>query len=273
MIHGEPKPHLLRDEVLERARTAKALPMLRGMMREVFRVIADPESSLIQLYGVVKYDQAISARIISVANSAYYNRGTSVISLEKAMITLGLREIKKIVVCMVFFQGIIASWKLAQSDVAAIWKHSLIVAHAARTLADKITAEDPEEAFTVSILHDVGKLILYTFGDRYRGIVKEASLGAYDIRDLERAEYGTDHEEVGHHMSIAWGFPQDVSEAILTHHSPHDGKASIIDIVRDADAFVCGREGSLPEREKTVLQNEEALIMAETERIRELVGV
>ncbi len=67
MIHGEPKPHLLRDEVLERARTAKALPMLRGMMREVFRVIADPESSLIQLYGVVKYDQAISARIISVA--------------------------------------------------------------------------------------------------------------------------------------------------------------------------------------------------------------
>ena len=42
--------------------------------------------------------------------------------------------------------------------------------------------------------------------------------------------------------------------------------------MRDADAFVCGREGSLPEREKTVLQNEEALIMAETERIIKLVG-
>ena len=74
-------------------------------------------------------------------------------------------------------------------------------------------------------------------------------------------------------MSIAWGFPQVFSEAILTHHSPHDGKASIVDIVRDADAFVCGREDSLPEREKQSLQNEAALIMAETQRISELVGV
>ena len=73
-------------------------------------------------------------------------------------------------------------------------------------------------------------------------------------------------------MSMAWGFPENFSKVILTHHSPHDGRASIVDVVRDADAFVRGREGSLPEREKTVLQNEEALIMAETERIIKLVG-
>ncbi len=273
MIHNEPKPHMLREKVLERARTAKTLPMLRGMMKEVIRVIADADSSLIHLYGVVKYDQAIPAKIISIANSAYYNRGTSVTSLERAMITVGVKEIRRIIVCMVFLQGIMGPWKLRQADVAAIWKHSLTVAHAARTLAEKMIAGDPDEAFTVSILHDIGKLVYYTFGDRYREIVKEASLGTQDIRDLERAEYGIDHQEVGHQMSITWGFPQDFSEAILTHHSPHDGKAPIVDIVRDADAFVCGREGSLPEREKTVLQNEEALIMAETERISELVGV
>jgi putative nucleotidyltransferase with HDIG domain len=272
MIRSEPEPHVHREEVLERARTAKALPMLRGMMREVFGVIADPDSSLVHLYNLVKYDQAIPAKIISIANSAYYNRGTSVTNLERAMITVGLKEIKRIILCMVFLEGIMAPWKLKQADVAAIWKHSLIVAHAAKRLAEKIAVDDPEEAFTVSILHDVGKLIFYTFGNRYRETVKEASLGAHDICDLERAEYGIDHQEVGHHMSMAWGFPENFSKVILTHHSPHDGKASIVDVVRDADAFVCGREGSLPEREKTVLQNEEALIMAETERIIKLVG-
>ena len=185
MIYSEPKPHVLREKVLERARTAKTLPMLRGMMEEVIRVIADADSSLMQLYGLVKYDQAIPAKLISVANSAYYNRGTSVTSLERAMITVGLKEIKRIIVCMVFLQGVMAPWKLGQEDVGAIWKHSLTVAHAAKTLAEKMLVEDPEEAFTVSILHDIGKLIFYTFGDRYREIVKEASLGAHDIRDLE----------------------------------------------------------------------------------------
>jgi putative nucleotidyltransferase with HDIG domain len=273
MRHAGPQPDVLREEVLKRARAAKTLPTLSGIMKEVFKIITDADPSLGRLYEVVKYDQAISAKIVSIANSVYYNRGTSVTSLERAMITVGLREIERIVVCMVFLQGMMAPWKLGRDDVAVMWRHSLTVAHAARTLAEKTTAEDPEEVFTISILHDMGKVIFYILGDRYRRIVKEASLDTNDICDLERAEFGIDHQEVGHHMSIAWGFPKKLSEAILTHHSPHDGKVSVVDIVRDADAFVCGRDNSLPDRERTVLQHEKESIAAETERIIRLVGV
>jgi len=273
MIHDEPVPQVLREKALERARAATTFPMLTGMMKQLFRIIGDADASLAQLYDVVKHDQAISAKIISIANSVYYSRGTSVTSLERAMITVGFNEIKRIIVCMVFLQGIRAPWKLGQEDVAAMWKHSLTVAHAARTLAEKVVAEDPEEVFTISILHDIGKVVFYALGGRYRGMVNEASLLAQDICGLERIEYGIDHQEVGHEMAIAWGFPEEFSDAILTHHTPHDGKAPIIDIVRDADAFVCGREGRVPDRERAVLQNEKDRIIAETELIRQLVGV
>ena len=74
-------------------------------------------------------------------------------------------------------------------------------------------------------------------------------------------------------MSMKWGFPEIFSAAILDHHSPHDGKVPLIDIVRDADAFASGREDALPETERTVLQIDKELIKAETERIRQLVGV
>jgi putative nucleotidyltransferase with HDIG domain len=273
MIHDEPAPRVLREKALEWAKAAKTLPMLTGMMKQVFKTIADADSSLAQLYDVVKYDQAISAKIISIANSAYYSRGTSITSLDRAMITVGLKETKRIIVCMVFLRSIMTPWKLGQDDVAALWIHSLTVAHAARTLAEKMIVDDPEEVFTISILHDIGKVIFYALSDRYRGLANEASLIAQDVCGLERDEYGIDHQEVGHHVSIAWGFPEEFSEAILTHHSRHDGKASIIDIVRDADAFVCERDGSVPERETAVLQNEKDRIMSETERIRRLVGV
>lgn len=273
MIHDKSAPRVLREKALKRARSAKTLPVLTGMMKRVFKIIADADASLAQLYDVAKYDQAISAKIISIANSAYYSRGTSITSLERAMITVGLKEIKRIIVCMVFLRSIMTPWKLGHDDVAALWIHSLTVAHAARTLAEKMIVDDPEEVFTISILHDMGKVIFYALSDRYRGLANETSLLAQDICGLERDEYGIDHQEVGYHISIAWGFPEEFSEAILTHHSRHDGRSSVIDIVRDADAFVCERDGSLPERERAVLQNEKDRIMSETERIRRLVGV
>ena len=263
----------LREELLKHAGTAKTLPMLSNMINEVFRVMADPDSSFTQLYDVVKYDQAISSKIISIANSTYYNRGAQVTNLERAMVMVGFKEVERVIMCLVFMKQIMAPGRLGQDDMVAVWEHSVTVAYAAKTLCAKTAVEDPEKAFAVSILHDIGKIIFYAYGDGYRDLANEARLGAQDVCELERAEYGIDHQELGHHMSVKWGFPKEFSEAILNHHSPHDGKAPIIDIVRDANAFACGRENNLPEEERTVLQHEKELIRAKTERIRLLVGV
>ena len=118
------------------------------------------------------------------------------ISLERAMIVVGLEEVKRIIMCLVFLKGITAQWRLEQDDIAVIFGHSLNVAHAAQTLCTKMTAEEPGKAFTISILHDIGKVILYTYGDRYRKIANEARLGEKDICEFERAEFGIDHQEV-----------------------------------------------------------------------------
>ncbi len=264
---------MLHEEVLGRAGAARPLPTLNGMMNEVLRIMDDPTSSFSQLFGVVRYDQALSSKIISIANSTYYSRGAPVISLERAMIVVGLEEVKRIVMCLVFLKGITAQWGLEQDDIAVIFGHSLDVAHAAQTLCTKMALEEPGKAFTVSILHDIGKFIFATYGDRYRRITDEARLEVKDICALERAEFGVDHQEVGGFMSMKWGFPEVFSMAASDHHSPHDGKVPLIDIVRDADAFACGREDALPETERAVLQCDREWIQAEAERIRQLVGV
>ena len=261
-----------REKLLARAHSAGTLPMLKNMMVEVFRIMADPDASLSQLYEVVKYDAAVSSKIISIANSPYYNRGTQVTSLERAMVMVGFKEIKRIIMCLVFMKQIMSPWKLTQDDMAAMWEHSLVVAHAARTLGSNMGPEESEKAFAISIVHDIGKAILYTYDDRYRGMVRQAAGSAVDICEIEQAEYGIDHQEIGFEMSKKLGFPGGFSQAILTHHSPPDGKVPVIDIVREADMFACGRESVLPERERTVLQVEKEAIEAETERIKLLVG-
>jgi len=261
-----------REELLKRARTATILPMLSGMMNEVFRIMADPDSSFGQLYNVVKYDQAISSKIISIANSPYYNRGTPITSLERGMVMVGFKEIERIILCLVFMKQIMTPWKLSQADLAAIWEHSLLVAHAARALSAKTSIEESEKAFAISIVHDIGKVIFYTYDGRYGTLAEEAGLGDRDVCDIERAQYGADHQEIGYLMSTKWGFPKEFSEAVMGHHSPPDGKVPVIDIVREADAYACGRERFLPERERIILQDEKEHIRAETGRITQLVS-
>ena len=61
---------------------------------------------------------------------------------------------------------------VAQDDMAAIWEHSLTVAHAAKTRARR---GGIEKVFAISIVHDIGLTISYTYDDRYRSLAKEVS--------------------------------------------------------------------------------------------------
>jgi len=262
----------LRDELLARAESGKVLPTLNSVITELLRVVTDRNSSFNQIFNIVKYDQSISAKIISIANSAYYARGFKVLNLERAMIVVGLEEIQSIVVCLAFLKEILSQWKLSQRDLATIWKHSLNVAFAARILSAKTLAEDPEKAFTVSILHDLGKIIFYTFGEPYQKIVFGARKTGRDLCSLEQETFGIDHQEVGYFMAVKWRFPEEFCTVIRGHHGRPEGSDGLLDVVRVADAFIDNPAADLGAA-GIILQGEKDQIEAETKRISELLGV
>jgi putative nucleotidyltransferase with HDIG domain len=262
----------MRDELLARAETGKVLPTLNSVITELFRVMNDRNSSFNQIFNIVKYDQAISSKIISIANSAYYARGCKILNLERAMIVIGLEEVQNIVVCLAFLKEMLQRWKLSQRDLATLWKHSLAVAYAARALSTKTLAEDPEKAFTVSILHDIGKIIFYTFGDEYQRLVLLAPKTGRDLCTLEQETFGIDHQEVGYFMAVKWRFPEEFCAVVREHHGTPDGEDRLLDIVRVADAFIDNPTADLG-AEGIILQGEKERILSETARISELLGV
>jgi HD-like signal output (HDOD) protein len=84
------------------------------------------------------------------------------------MQVIGFEELRGILICLTLLQDILRQWKLSQRDVAAIWTHTLAVSCAVKILSSKLMVEDPEEVFTVAILHDIGKGMFYTRGNQYR---------------------------------------------------------------------------------------------------------
>lgn len=262
----------LRNEVLTKAETVKVLPTLNSIVAELFRVMDDQHSSFHQVFNIVKYDQAITSKIISIANSAYYNRGARVGNLERAMIIIGFEQIKTIVMCLACLKEIINQWKLSQQDLAQLWLHSFEVAYAARILGSKTMADEPEKAFTVSILHDIGKVVFYTFGEQYRQMLEEARKGSVGIHTLEKEVFGIDHQEVGYLISVKWRFPEEFSTVIREHHGRRGGKDALLDLVRVADAFIDSPDADLG-AEGIILQGERERIAQEARRVSELLGV
>ncbi len=246
--------------------------MLNTVISELFRVMNDPNSSFKQLFDIVRYDQAIGSKIISIANSAYYSRGSSIVTLERAMIVIGFEEIRNIIMCLTFLKEILNRWKLTQRDLAVLWTHSLAVGYAAKVLSTRTMAEEPEKSFTIAILHDLGKVLFYAYGERYRMIEKEANETGRDLCVLEREIFGIDHQEVGHFISTKWRFPAEFSEVIRRHHEPANGKIPLLDLVRAADAFVINPQSDLG-AEGIILSREKEWIWDETKRISELLGV
>ncbi len=262
----------VREELLSEARTVRLIPSLNTVTSKLLRVMHDPECSFTQLFDVARYDQGFSGKILGIANSAFYARSCKILSLQRALHVIGLEELRGILICLTLLQDILSQWKLSQNDLAEIWTHSLAVSCAARILSERLMTEDPEEVFTVAILHDIGKGVFYTRGDQYRDLVREVGETGRDLCGLERAVFGIDHQQVGDFIATKWRFPEELAMVIRGHHEKTDGETGLVHLVRVADASIDNRDLG-QNAESVIIERERSSIDMEVTRISDLLGV
>lgn len=263
------KTDILREELLVKMSLTNSLPTFDSILTRLLSIISDTDASINQLLDVVKCDLAISAKIIRIANSAFYHRGSMIVDLKRAMMRIGLTELKDIIVCVAFLKDITNQWGLNLHDLEGLWVHSLAVSNAVKIL-NRRAVEHPGKAATVSILHDLGKTILYAYGDKYGTLIEKAMRDRIDICDLEKETFGIDHQEIGYQLSVNWKMPEEVCWVVGNHHGAREADG-LIHLVYTADSFLddravdLGEDGIMLEREADFIQNE-------TTRMSELIG-
>jgi putative nucleotidyltransferase with HDIG domain len=264
--------HLSRETLISRASDLKVIPTLNGIMEKVLQILANNNSSFNELSGVVQYDQAICSKIISIANSAYYSRGVEVFELQRAMLTIGFEEVRGIVTCLMFVENILKKLKLKEQDLFTLWKHSIHVAFGAKILSERMLIEDPPKVYTISLLHDIGKIVFYLSCDDYGETVKTAAANGKDLAVMERETFGIDHQELGYIIAIKWKFPDDFAQIIRHHHDGHssNGRDSLFRIVNGSNKFA---HSALDPRspEGFILEKEKGSIGQEVEKIMEFL--
>lgn len=165
----------------------------------------------------ISQDQAISAKLLQVANSSFYGLSREVGSIHEAVIILGFDSVRTLTVAVGLIHGLshVTDELLSKK---AFWQYNIQVASCARFLAKKL-GQNPDIAFTAGLLHDIGQLAMaLTLPDSFGAILDQDLALGDGLIDLEQREYGFDHALLGAEVARHWNFPAVIQQAIGSHH-------------------------------------------------------
>jgi putative nucleotidyltransferase with HDIG domain len=196
------------------------LPTLPAVIPKILGLIESDRSNAADIAGAISHDPALSAKVLKVANSAYYGFSREISSLENAVPLLGFRMVRSLALSLGIIRIFPRGERTPHFTQAGLWIHSVAVGTAARALADQFgRSSPPEQLFTIGILHDVGKLVLdQFFHDRFQQVLTAARAEGLEPHLAEREMIGLDHGEIGAMLLTRWQIPDQVANPIEAHH-------------------------------------------------------
>jgi len=191
----------------------KVLPTIPVLLVHILAVVDGERSSARDLVDVLQRDQALTGRILRLANSSFFGCAREVASLTRAVMLLGFGAVRNIALGVKIWDTLRTG---ATFSVAELWEHSALVGTAAKLIAQRTRAAEPEAAFTAGLLHDVGRVVLrLRFASTYDRMTQRSDT---PLVEQERAAFGVDHAQAGAWLAEAWMLPEWIGVAAARHH-------------------------------------------------------
>ena len=201
------------------------IPTLPAIVGQVTQTIADPESSARDLMEIIFPDQALTLKILKIANSAFYGRVRETSTLEQALVVLGFNEIRNLVISTALFNNFRRLKVTSPFSMRKFWEHSFVCGLAARIIAKEMKLSDGE-LFVAGLIHDIGKLaICMVLPKDFSTIVRMAGAGNLKTTPAELEILSITHAEVGLLLTKRWMLPHDLVAAVGHHHRPATASA------------------------------------------------
>lgn len=236
---AEPKSSVsdsLRQSILH-SLGLQSVPVMPGAAQQAFSLATNPNAEAHDFVAVIEADEGLSARVLKIANSVYYDRGGGSKTIVEAVQALGISEVRNLLNATTLASLFPAKHYLR----AEFWSHNVAAAITSRVVARALLPEKIEQMFLAGLMHDVGKLlILQQHVDNYERIIKKGLTEGLEAPVAEVRVYPFDHTQVGQLVAEKWNFSSDLLDAIGSHHKPWDEIAtgSVSSIVKLSDMIV-----------------------------------
>jgi putative nucleotidyltransferase with HDIG domain len=200
------------------------LPSLPHVLLQLLEICNDESLSFDRLATIIKQDPGLYAQFYSAhsRNITTSTQSASEQSIEHTLKQLGTNTIKSIVVTATVHQFFSRTSHERTEFLKQHWHHALYSAIIAESLARLCYYQNPDEAYSTGLLHDIGQLVLEAAHPRkYTSTFAQLSEDD-NFHNLELDEFGTTHQQVGAELLSQHGANSFISDAVLYHHENAD---------------------------------------------------
>lgn len=200
------------------------LPPMPSIAQEILIASNDNTSDMDDIATIIKKDPGLSAKIIGMANSAFFGFGRNVVTLEQAIINvLGLDLVKGFALSLAM-SSVFDPEKCANFNLKRYWSSAFLTAELASGFANNIDSKqvlDPNQLYLQGLLHNIGILVL---ANRFPNIMSELFMSARQDKekrliDYEKETIDFNHHDAGAWLGHKWNLPYEIIDIIEHHHN------------------------------------------------------
>ena len=197
----------------------KYLPPAPTVAIELLGLFDDPDRDIDRIVELISLDPSLTIEVLRRCNKASSGPGMDTSDMFDVVTRLGFYEVYCVVAAVVGARAMTMGKSQQTLDMANLWRHSVVTAVAAATLA-KYLKQTEAVAFTAGLLHDIGKLVLVSVEtSRYGDIINQTGTFGPMAAEAEESAFGVSHAHVGARLLSRWGLPEDITVATLHHHN------------------------------------------------------
>lgn len=198
------------------------LPPFPTVLSELIGLTNSDRSAAGDLRGCIEKDAVLTARILKLANSAFYSPSVPVASVQQAVVMLGFLSVRSLAMAAATLKFLGVGVDAYGISPGGLWMHSYAAAELARGLAREAREDldSQDEVYVGGLLHDIGKIVL---GPILEGMAK-AQPDEFRVDDgeslvlWERRVADLDHCEVGFRLAEKWRLAPVTAFSVKHHH-------------------------------------------------------
>ncbi len=190
------------------------LPAMPDVVSEVLRLTDDASADMSKVSETIQSDPALTAKLLRVANSSYYGMKQYVGTLKLALVILGVREVRNIVLGISVFESLKGDG-LAAEAAQDIWKRSLEIGGVGKALGANMGLGLQGEEFISGLLSDIGRMVLIReLGGEYAKLLESLGDNPLELCQVELEMVGCTHADLAMAMAASWSLPESLTDAL-----------------------------------------------------------
>jgi HD-like signal output (HDOD) protein len=216
----------------------RELPTLPEVVVQLNMLLDSSDTTIDQVSETIEKDQAIVGKMLRLVNSSFFGWGAKVTTVSRAVVILGFNTVRNALVSVSIIDST-RSFHGSGIDMKNFWRHAISCAVIGKYLSSRSGIGLPEEAFTVGVLHDIGKLVLAKFFQKEFSYILEKTGTGESFYKAESGVVPVHHNEIGAYLARRWHLPQVICDGIrFSHGITSSSQYPIANLVLCADRIV-----------------------------------